>query len=385
VRADPYPYYRLLREKAPVLWSPQSGCWIVSRYDDGVRLLGDPRVCHWAVSDEPRSGPEYFPQLLARWLTSMDPRTGARLRKLTTPVFLRPSLDTLGDRIHDLADRILDEAKARGALEVVEDLAGPIALATMANVMGVPDERAPEFKRLANGVVSNLVLAVEAVRRPRDPGQASTLVDFLRSLLDEARPGAPTTLVGAMREMRREDHTVDEDELVAFLLLFLFAGRENMMNFIGNAIHALVCAPDQLDLLRNAPALVPGAVEELLRFDSPVQFMMLKLNGDFAIRGTTIPRGQPVLLGIGSANRDEARFVDPDRLDVTRAANPHLSFGHGALKCVGAALARLEAGAAIGALARRTRRPAILGRPRLRTSPPVLRGFESLILALGDD
>jgi cytochrome P450 len=149
-------------------------------------------------------------------------------------------------------------------------------------------------------------------------------------------------------------------------------------------VHALVSAPDQLDLLRANPALIPDAVEELLRFDSPVQFMMLGLGEEVAVQGTTIPRGQPVLVGIGSANRDPARFVDPDRLDVTRSPNPHLSFGHGALKCIGAALARLEAGIAVGAVARHTRRPSIVGTPRRREGPPVLRGFESLVLAPGE-
>jgi cytochrome P450 len=378
---DPYPHYRTHRETRPVHWSSAAQAWYVMRYDDALGLLAHPRVCHWSVADD-SDGAGYLSRTVARWLTAMDPRSGARLRRLTADVFAPAAAEAVGGRLRAIAEQAFDDARNRGYLDVVAHLAGPITLAAMAEILGVPPARVREFECATNGVAGSLLQLVEAHGLPCSE-RGSELTAFLANLLADTRPVPVPSLLYAMRQMRDTDPAVDEDELVAFLLLFLFAGQENMTNFIGNAIHALVRAPEELERLRQAPALIPSAVEELLRYDSPVQFMMVRVDGDVVVQGTTIPRRQPVLVGIGSANRDGARFVDPDRLDLTRSPNPHLSFGHGVLKCVGATLARLEASVAVGLLARRWQRPSILAHRR-RATTPVLRGFESLVLAAED-
>jgi cytochrome P450 len=171
-------------------------------------------------------------------------------------------------------------------------------------------------------------------------------------------------------------------EALAFLLLFLFAGHENMMNFVGNAAYALIESPDQLELLRRTPALAGTAVNEILRFESPVQFLSISLAEAVTLGEWRIAAGDTVLVCIGSANRDEARFADPDRLDLTREDCAHLGFGFGPFTCIGAALARLQGEIAIAVLAPHMCRPSIRGRLQLRHSPPVLRGFVSLDMVL---
>lgn len=381
VRLNPYPHYRRLRTEAPVYWSPRNGTWVISRYHDAVRMLCDPGVCHWAVGAESPRGSNHFSRILSKWMTMMDPRTHSRLRKLTAPVFTRRSLSEISTHLQRVADRILDDAERTGALDVVGDFAEPVALAAIARVIGIPDGQVAEFRRLARGLIGQLFVTVESTHSPMDNPRASELVEFLRGLLARQGEKPANTLVAAMCEVQREDDTLDDDEILAFLILFLFAGQENMMNFIGNAAYALIESPRQLELLREDAALLPAAIEELLRFESPVQFMTVSVMDDVSLRGATIPCEDPVLICIGSANRDDERFTDPEQLDITRSDKGHLSFGHGPLKCIGATLARLEGRVLIGSLAQRIHRPTIRGPLRLRRNPPVLRGFESLVLA----
>lgn len=373
VRRDPYPWYRRLRREAPLYRSRRHDAWIVSRHADAVALLSHPAVRHWAEG----VGDSGFAGVVARWMSMLDPRQQQQMRRLVAPIFAPRALAGMQAELADLAVQLLDAAAPAGHIDVVGGYAEPIALSALARITGLPQDRTLAFHRSMRGMAGRLLAAVGA-----PDGAEATCVGLLHDLLSGAAP--PTdSLLGVLCTLMRDGEVRDDAEAVAFLLLFLFAGQENMMNFIGNAALALVEAPDQLALLRETPALAASAADELMRFESPVQFMSISLGQPVAVRGETIPAGDTVLVCIGSANRDEARFAEADHLDITRQDRGQLGFGHGPFTCIGAALARLQGAVAIGALARRLHHPAILGPLRLRRDPPVLRGFVALNLAFG--
>jgi len=380
VRENPYPFYQRLRTEKSLFWNAPNGAWVITRYHDAVQLLTHPQIHHWAVSASSVETPQHFPRILAKWMTMMDPRTHSCLRRLTAPIFTQKMLDGMSAYLRPLAEQILDDAQHQGMLDVVNDFADPIALAAIVRLFGIADTQANQFRHLARGMIGKLFVAVESTQSPAGSGQAADLIEFLAQLLAEKEDNPPNTLISALQAAQREDTTLTDEELVAFLILFLFAGQENIMNFIGNATYALVTEPEQLSRLREDAALLPNAIDELLRFESPIQFMTVVAMDDISIQGITIPRGDQVLICIGSANRDEARFVHAERLDITRTDKGHLSFGRGPLTCIGSILARLEGGIAIGSLVRRMRHPSLQGPLRLRRDPPVLRGFTSLKL-----
>jgi pimeloyl-[acyl-carrier protein] synthase len=373
LRRDPYPWYRHLRREAPLYRSRRHDAWIVSRHNDAVTLLGHPMVRHWAEGN----GDSGFAGVVARWMSMLDPRRQQQMRRLVAPIFAPRALEGLQAELANLAEQLLDAAAPAGHIDVVGGYAEPIALAALARIAGIPRDRTLAFHQSMRGMAGRLLAAVGA-----PDGSEATCIGLLHDLLSGTEP-APDSLLGVLRTLMRDGEVRDDAEAVAFLLLFLFAGHENMMNFIGNAVLALVEATDQLALLQATPALTASAVDELMRFESPVQFMSISLAQPVAIRGETIAAGDTVLICIGAANRDEARFADADQLDITRQDRAQLGFGHGPFTCIGAALARLQGAIAIGALVRRLNRPAILGPLRLRRDPPVLRGFVALDLAFG--
>ena len=373
VRRDPYPWYRRLRQEAPLYRSRRHDAWIVSRHDDAVALLTHPAVRHWAEG----AGDSGFAGIVARWMSMLDPRQQRQMRRLVAPIFAPRALEGLQAELAALAELLLDAAAPTGHIDVVGAYAEPIALAALARITGIPRQRALAFHQSMRGMAGRLLAAVGA-----PDGTEATCIGLLHDLLSGPEP-PPDSLLGVLHVLLRDGEVRDDAEAVAFLLLFLFAGHENMMNFIGNAAFALVAAPDQLALLREKPTLAASAVEELMRFESPVQFMSISLGEPVQVRDKLIPPGETVLVGIGSANRDEARFAHADRLDIARQDRGQLGFGHGPFTCIGATLARLQGTIAIPALARRMHRPAILGPLRLRRDPPVLRGFVSLDLAFG--
>jgi cytochrome P450 len=380
VRRNPYPYYRNLRKNSPIFWSRLNNAWVISCYHDAVQILTDPMVSHWTGGAQSSNNSNHFSRVLIKWMTMLDPRSHNLLRKLITPIFTPKSINAISADLQQLANQILDDAEKIGFLDVIGDYANPIALAAIAKLIGIPDEQRLKFRQLANGLIGQLFVVVESTCSSMEHSNEYEFVKFLRHLLATQENKSPDTLIGAMCQMQREEGALDDDEIIAFLILFLFAGDENIMNFIGNATYALVESPNQLALLRDNSDLLPGAIEELLRFESPVQLMTVTLMKDISIREITIPHGEPVLICIGSANRDAKRFVEPERLNIARSDKRHLSFGQGPLMCIGATLARLEGKIAIGSLVNRMKHPSIQGPLRLRQNPPVLRGFESLVL-----
>ena len=368
VLENPYPYYDALRGRAPVYWSARHGSWIVTRYEDVRALLRDDRISHWSTDR---------PGALARWLHLMTPASGSRLRTLGAGIFAQEAVAILQHQISGLASSLIQSARTAGAIDAVGDYAEPIALRVMFAVIGIPPDREGECAELAQHCGKS-VFAPHSAHGNRQSGQ---LRAFVLDLVGRRSPGT-RDLLGALLLARRDGDPIDDDDVAAFLTFFMFAAYENSRNFIGNAVLALAQHPAEFARLTSTAELVPRAVEELLRFDSPVQFMMLTATAPIVMGGATIAAGDDVLLGIGAANRDPERFADPDTLDIVRPNCTHLTFGYGPLTCVGSALARLEGQIAIGALAGGCSRLALAGRPHRRIGLPVLRGLQSLPVAL---
>ena len=377
VRCDPYPHYRRLRRDAPLYRSPRLDAWVVTSHRDATVVLTHPAGRHWAGNADD----DGFTRTVGRWMSMLDPRQQRRMRRLVGPIFTPRAIAGLRAELYALADRLLDDAAPSGGLDVVTGYAEPIALAGIARIIGVPAAQAPTFHATAPSLTGSLLAAIQTDGTATGDKAEPAGIELLSDLLAERGDPPSDSLLAVLRQLDRDGELRDQTEALAFLLLFLFAGHENMMNFIGNATYALVDAPDRLAELRRTSSLDASAVDELLRFDSPVQFMTVSLADAVTLRDQRIPVGETILVGIGAANRDEDRFPNPDRLDFTRQDRGHLTFGQGPFACIGAALARLEGEVALGALVRRMSRPAIRGPLRLRRDPPVLRGFVSLDLA----
>jgi len=332
-RADPYSRYRALRENDPVHWSEPAGAWIVTRFADVRELLVDNRFAHWTETLE--NAPSPFLRSLARWLWLLHPRSNSRLRELVHPLFTSAAAEALrpeiGRRARVLASRL------SSSTDVMTGIAGPLSMFVAARLLGIPDEKAPEFYSVADDVMTD----IEALFNGSASSSIARFAECIASI------GTRENFLGALAGAE-----IDSDDILAFVILFLFAAQENIKSFIGNAAVALTRDGSAWRALQNAPSMIPAAIDEILRFDSPVQFVALRAREDVPIHGRRIRAGDSVFAGIAAANRDPETFHDPDRLDFRRTGAAHLSFGAGAFYCIGAAHARVQSQEAIGALVR---------------------------------
>ena len=374
--ADPYPFYRRLREEDPVHQSPL-GFWVLTRYDDCVAVLRDPRF-----------GREEFQQMLAavygdgsekpalpRSMLFRDPPDHTRLRALVSKAFTPRTIEQMRDHIQEIVDRLLGRALARGGMDVIEDLAYPLPVTVICEMLGVPVGDHASIR----GWSSDIARSLDAIGLPSDEkvverGRVArrALADYFRALVPERRARPRTDLLSGLLAAEAQGDKLTEHEVIAMCLLLFVAGHETTVNLIGNGLLALLRHPDQLARVQAKPALVPGAIEELLRYDSPVQRTARIATTDVEIGGHAIGKGTMVVTALGAANRDPAQFPDPDRLDVTRSDVRQISFGFGIHFCLGAPLARVEGQIALGTLLRRA--------PRLALAEPALEWRESSVL-----
>ena len=376
-RADPYPIYEDLRRAGVSALSLVEGPLAIFDHRLTAALLEDRRFAHWHL---PRGAAETaFGRLLSRWLTLMDPGNHTLVRQLTSRLLSAARVQQLAIELRHTAARLLP--RTAGAFDVVSDFARPLTLAAAATLLGVPDGERSRFEALVTSAGARLLNAATSTPAEVDPALAAVR-EFLSELAERARGRADTDrdLPGCLHAATAAEG-LTPDDLVAFTIFFLFASHENMMNFIGNAFLALLQRPPALLEFVRRPQ--PTAIDELLRFDSPVQFISLLATERTTVAGRTIEPDDLVWASVGAANRDPDRFADPGCLILDRADNQHLTFGRGALFCPGAALARLEGSIALEALAS-------LVNPRLATSslcwrehPIVLRGLHALPVAHG--
>jgi cytochrome P450 len=385
---DPYPVYARLREGAPVhhvTFRDGLDGWLVTRYDDVRRALTDPHLSKdprnasaaWQASG--RGRPMEDRGVIGPHLLLTDPPDHTRLRRLAAQAFtprrvagLRPRIQQLAD---DLADRLARSAADR-QVDVVGEFAFPLAAGMICELLGIPAGDCDRFRTWTAHIVSSR--PGEADRRPE---ALRRLGRYLAELVERRRVDPAHDLTSALIAARDHDRRLDEGELHAMLFLLLIAGHETTVNLISNSLIALLRRPGQLGLLRERPALLPGAVEELLRFDGPVELAMWRFTTrPLAFGDVVVPAGQPVLPALASAHRDPAAFAHPDSLDLIRQPNPHLAFGHGVHFCLGAALARLEGEVALGTLLGRfpDLRLAVPDRPPPWRRSLMMRGLEEL-------
>lgn len=379
--ADPYPFYRTLREQGPVrrvVTVRGLDAWLITGYEDGLAALSDPRLgSDLREASDPRLL-EMVPARHREFMRSMirvDPPDHTRLRRLVAKAFTAGRVTGMRSRIQRIADELLDAVVATGRADLVADLALPLPVTVIGELLGVPAGDRNGFQEWTNLMLTG---------RPGDRAEVDRawrrMWSYLRRLLTAKRARPGDDVLSALIAATDEERRLDEDELIAMALLLLVAGYVTTVNLIGGGIAALLTHPGQLERLLDDPSLLPAAVEELLRYDGPVNPGVIRIpTEDVEVGGVLLPRGSTVVVGTAPAGRDPARFPDPDRLDVTREDNAHLAFGHGIHYCLGAPLARLEGEIAIGTALRRLRGLALeVPWNELRWSTATLRGPERL-------
>jgi cytochrome P450 len=379
--ADPYPTYRRLRTEDPVHHSPLN-FWVLTRYEDVVAVLRDPRFIKepLAAFVAARFGAAVPPGVGVSML-DRDPPDHTRLRSLVSKAFTPRVVEGLRPRIQEIVDSLITRAEAAGSMDLIEELAYPLPVNVICELLGVPVEDHERFKGwsldIARGLDSILLPPESEV--PRRSGAARhAMTDYFQGLVAERRASPRGDLLSALIAAEEAGDKLSEDELLATCILLLIAGHETTVNLIGNGTLALLRHPGELRRLRETPGLIASAVEELLRYDAPVQRTARIPSTDVTIGGRTIGRGEMVMPFIGAADRDPAQFADPDRLDLARADNRHIAFGWGIHFCLGAPLARVEGQIAIDTLVRRLPKlELVTDEPEYRESL-TLRGLKTL-------
>jgi cytochrome P450 len=342
-RRNPYPLYARLRGAAPVLRDPRSGTWMLLDYDGVKRALTDHAAFASDVSLAGRGN--------LGWMIFTDPPRHTKLRALVMRAFTPRAVVALEPRIREIARGLLDRTAGRGEMELVADFSVPLPLMVIAELLGAPAADWPRFRAWGDAIMAlaNTVSpgpeAQQAVARFR--AAHAEMREYLGPLLARRRAAPEDDLLTRLTAAEVDGEWLTDDEILAFFQLLLLAGHETTTNLLDNAVLAFHEHPDQLARLRAAPYLLPSAIEEVLRYRSPVQAAFRVAMRDVELHGQTIPARSLVLAMIGSANRDPQQFADAERFDVAREPNLHVAFGHGIHFCVGAPLARLEARVAL--------------------------------------
>ncbi|MFJ2739725.1 cytochrome P450 [Streptomyces sp. NPDC087440] len=352
--ANPYPYYEKLREAGPVhhvRTADVDEMWLVVGYEEGRKALADPRLAkNWRTSD--LWDPEQHSAMGSNMLET-DPPQHTRLRKLVTREFTGRRVEGMRPRVQQITDGLIDSLLAKGSsggqTDLIDALAFPLPMTVICELLGVPDLDRDRFRAWSNEVVAptGTEASIAAV------GEMGA---YLVELIEDKRCSPGDDLMSDLIKARDEDgDRLSPDELVGMAFLLLVAGHETTVNLISNGVRALLSHPDQLaDLRADFDGLIDGAVEEMLRYEGPVENATFRFTCEpLELAGVPIPAGKPVLVCLASGDRDPARYPDPDRFDIRRAPQGHLAFGHGIHFCLGAPLARLEGRIAIRTLLER--------------------------------
>jgi cytochrome P450 len=381
--ADPYPTYHRLRAEDPVHWSPL-GFWVLTRYDDVVAVLRDQRFAKEAMIAAVAARFGIAPNTIGLSMLDRDPPDHTRLRGLVSKAFTPRVVERLRPRIQEIVDGLLARVEGKGGMDLIEEFAYPIPVMVICELLGVPVEDHERFKTwsldLARGLDS-IMLPVDSEVAMRSGIARQGLAAYFRDLIAKRRAAPRNDLLSALIAAEEAGDKLSEDELLASCSLLLVAGHETTVNLIGNGTLALLRHPDQLRRLRDNPGLIASAVEELLRYDGPVQRTARMPSAEVTIGDKTIKPGEMVMPFIGAADRDPAQFPDPDRLDLTRADNRHVAFGMGIHFCLGAPLARVEGQIALNTLVQRLPKLALATEQPEHRQSLTLRGLKSLSVA----
>ena len=379
---DPYPVYARMRGRGPAHRSRLANAWVFTRHRDVDAILRD----HRRFANDPRRGnlsarqARLLPPADEFTLLFLDPPDHTRLRALVTKAFTRRPVEALEPRIRAILAALLDKIDDPSGFDLMDAVARPLPIIVIAEMLGVPPGDRARFRRWS-AQRARLLEPTIGLRERRIGDAASRAFDaYFRAIIEQRRAHPRGDILSALVEVEAEGRRLSERELLNLLRLLLIAGNETTTNLIGNGILALLRHPAELERLRADPGLIPSAVDELLRYDSPVQATFRRVTEDSEVGGFALRRRDNVVALIGAANRDPEAFADPDRLDVARDGAPHLSLGRGIHHCLGAQLARLEGRIVLETLLERFRSLDLVGgRPRFRRSM-VLRGLEALPL-----
>jgi len=387
VLANPYPLYRRLRDEDPVHWDPYLHAWIVTRYEDVIRVL-----THFCADRAP--SPEFFDSLGAREVSPiakvmvkqmlfMDAPAHTRLRKLAAPAFMPARVRRLRDHIGDIATKLIDEVLARGGgeMDLLADFAEPLPAIVTAEMFGIPVEdhvQLKEWSATFAGMLGNFQHNPDRIGDVLGAAENLTAY-FQKAILDQRKKPRPGLVQSLMASEVDGDRLTDE-ELVANCIVTMVGGQETTTNLIGNGMLTLLRNPDQMARLRSDNQIMPAAVEELLRYESPSQHTARLAPDDVVLGGKQIRKRDAVIAVMAAGNRDPERFPDPDRLDFDRPDNRHLAFGWAAHFCFGAPLARIEGQIAFETLLARFPALELTGEKLVWRENLGLRGLKSLPL-----
>jgi cytochrome P450 len=388
-RANPYPLYTELR-KTPVT-RQADGTYVVSTYNEIVALLHDPRV-----SSDPRNhpgmagttpAPEEGPPELPLSFIDRDPPDHDRLRELAMRPFGPPHtpgrIDSMRPWLAEITNGLIDNFAGKHRVDIAEDFAYPLPVTAICKILGVPREDQPRFRHWADASIETVdpTTGTFEERRRRRAQVNAELGQYLNGLADAHARQPGDDLISGLLTDTGPHAPMPRKDLLATAVLLLIAGHETTVNLITNGMLTLLRHPDVLDRLRHEPDLIVPLVEELLRYEPPVQMRTSRTAlADIDIAGTTIPKGSPLALVLAAGNRDPRRFPDPDRFDPDRTDNQHLAFNSGIHYCFGAPLARVEAQVALPALARRLENPRLVTDPPPYRPNPELRGPRHLLV-----
>ena len=358
MRRNPYPLYEHLRRESPVFHEPRAGLWMVFAYDDVKRVLTD----HASFSS--RAAPPGGQPL--DWMIFQDPPRQTKLRALVLRAFTPRVIAALEPRIHTLVHELVDAAVARGQqMDVAADLAVPLPLRVIADMIGIPFADRARFQRWSDAILglSETIAGGDGAEHAVIAYRAASaeMRAYLADAVPRRRERPEDDLLSRLVVAELDGDRLSDDEILGFFQLLLVAGSETTTNLIGNAVLCFAERPEVPELLRTTPELLPSVIEEVLRYRSPVQAMFRRTTHAIELHGQTVPADQLVLAMIGSANRDPAHFDRADRFEPTRDPNPHVAFGHGVHFCLGAPLARLEGRIALEYLLERVPRFELAG------------------------
>ena len=384
--ADPYPAYAELREGTPVIFDGPTDHWLVSRYEDVNALLRDRRFGrtyhHLATDDEMGrpSTPEWhapFWHLVRSGILDMEPPDHTRVRRLVSKAFTPRMAEALRPHVQRLMDENVDAVAGAGEIDLIPSIAEPLPVAVIAQLLGIPDEDRHLLRPWSADICRMYELAPTEEDARIAIRACVAFSDYLRQLSRARRADPREDLISGLAQVVDEGERLTEDELIGTCVLLLNAGHEATVNVTGNGWWSLFRHPDQLRRLRGDPSLVPGAIEELMRFDTPLQMFERWVLEDVEICGVEVPRGAELGLLFGSANHDPSVFERPDELDLGRDPNPHLTFGAGVHFCLGAPLARIELETSFATLLRRFPRMELVEEPAWKPNY-IIRGLEAL-------